>query len=362
MTINRLISFRGKATTDPSPKQEFITSLDRDARTPQEHTYTSTGSKFWGHEDAMHSLRDGTGKTIISTHVSPTGVCNLKCSYCSISSRDPHNTIPLETIKDYITKLKSRGLKAVILTGGGEPTLHPQFNEMVKWIHDDQGLDISLITNGTRTDKVDKDVWKMFSWVRVSLNFIEDWKNKIKLPEINGDLGCSLIYTGQSLEQMQEIQKFIEGKNVKYVRVQPDIVQEYDQLVKDHIALNEILPKLNDSRFFHQLKLYQKPETHVCHQAYFRPYLSEVGGGTVFPCDSVVHNPGSNHHFSKENFGICKAGEVLDFMDGKIRQKFDPCKDCRCVFSDSVNMLAEWVRTGVGKFQKLAQANHRNFV
>lgn len=362
MKINNIISFLGQKTTEPPSRESIPKSLIRDVKTFQENTYTSTGSKFWGHQNSMESLRDGTGKTIISTHISPTGVCNLNCSYCSISSRDPKKTIPFETIKDYVIKLKSRGLKAVILTGGGEPTLYPHFNEMVRWIHDDQGLDIALITNGTNTNKVNKDVWKKFSWVRVSLNFIDDWQNKIKLPDTKGDLGCSLIYTGQTFEQMKEIQKFIEGKNVRYVRVQPDIVQEYDQLIKDHESLDKILTKLDDTRFFHQLKLYQKTETHVCHQAYFRPYLSEAGGGTVFPCDSVVHNADSNHHFSEKNFGICKAGEVLDFMDGKIKQKFDPCKDCRCVFSDSVNMLTNWFKTGAGKFYNGLKNNHCNFV
>ena len=30
----------------------------------------------------------------------------------------------MDTIKDYVTKLKTRGLKAVILTGGGELTVN----------------------------------------------------------------------------------------------------------------------------------------------------------------------------------------------------------------------------------------------
>ena len=105
-------------------------------KSPEEHRYTSTGIKFWGHQEQMESYREGTGHTVISTHISPTSRCNLNCSYCSVKKRERVHEIELDTIKDYVGKLKTRGLKAVILTGGGEPTSYPQFNELVKYLHE----------------------------------------------------------------------------------------------------------------------------------------------------------------------------------------------------------------------------------
>ena len=105
-------------------------------RSDEEHKYTSTGIKFWRHQDELIAYKKGEGNTIISTHISPEGSCNLSCSYCSVSKRAKNERIELSVIKDYVEKLKKRGLKAVILTGGGEPTLYPYFNELVNEIMD----------------------------------------------------------------------------------------------------------------------------------------------------------------------------------------------------------------------------------
>ena len=92
------------------------------SKTPEEHKYTSTGIKFWRHPEQMNNYKNGNPNTVISTHISPEGACNLTCAYCSVTYRDTHSRIEMDVIKDYVTKLKTRGLKAAILTGGGEPT------------------------------------------------------------------------------------------------------------------------------------------------------------------------------------------------------------------------------------------------
>jgi len=318
-------------------------------KSEQEHTYTSTGVKFWRHKDALDSYRFGTGKTIISTHISPEGSCNLNCSYCSVSKRKKFYRIDLETIKDYVSRLKSRGLKAVIITGGGEPTLYPFFNELVTWLKNEEKLSVALITNGTNTHLVDKSVWRMFSWVRVSLNFIDDYEEKIKFPDIDGVLGASMVYIGQTLQEMKDLSAFVDKRKVKYIRVLPNCLLEQDSLINEHIKIQNMLDKLGDERFFQQYKLHGSPCSSICHQAYFRPYLSEVDGGTVFPCDSLVLNQ-EQMHFSHQ-YAICKPNEVLDFLDGKIGMKFDAKKLCSgCVFAENIRLLDEWYRTGSGKF------------
>src|SRR5210317_542390 len=164
----------------------------------QEHKYTSTGIKFWLHTEQMENYRSGNPNTVISTHVSPEGACNLNCPYCSVTYRKTHHRIELDIIKDYILKLKSRGLKAVILTGGGEPTAYKHFNELVIWLKE-QGLSVALITNGTLTKRIKKETWKHFSWIRVSINAFTNWEDRIKLPlELipkTTIVGCSTVFT-----------------------------------------------------------------------------------------------------------------------------------------------------------------------
>lgn len=337
------------------------TDIINHVKTKQEHEFTSTGVKFWRHKDSLESYVNGTGRTVISTHISPEGSCNLRCPYCSVSKRVKSNRIKIDVIKKYVCDLKERGLKAVILTGGGEPTLYPRFNELVRWLKNED-LSVALITNGTNIDGVDSDVWNMFSWVRISLNFFEEYQEKIKFPDIEGVLGASMVYIGQTLQELKELSEFVPRDKVSYIRVLPDCLNDQDKLIEEHRKIAEMLDKLGDSRFFQQFKLHGFPCSSKCHQAYFRPYLSEVGGGTVFPCDSLVLNDEQMHFNSK--YAICKAAEILDFMDGKIELGFDATLLCSgCVFTDNIKLLNEWVNNGKNRFDEFKETMiHEDFV
>ena len=150
----------------------------------------------------MEQFKQGLSDTVISTHISPEGACNLKCPYCSVTYRDTHSRIPLPRIKDYVNQLTARGLKAVILTGGGEPTLYKEFNELAQWLYFEKGLSIGLITNGTMTQKIQEKTLECFSWVRISINIFDKWTEKIKFPyeKLRDDcvVGCSMVYTGET--------------------------------------------------------------------------------------------------------------------------------------------------------------------
>lgn len=325
--------------------------------------FTSTGSKFWLHMDKMNFYRRETGRSIISTHVSPEGKCNLNCSYCSVKKRKKHFNIELEVIKDYVTKLCSRGLKAVIITGGGEPTLYPHFNELVQWLKYDKKLSIGLITNGTLADRV--EVWDAFSWVRVSLNMFDNWENRIFIPrdKLNKNcvLGCSLIYVGQPTSVFISASNLAKTIGAEYIRVLPDCLWDQGRLLEQHDEIRNILNDLNEPLFFHQFKIHGTPASEICHQAYFRPYLSEVEGGTVYPCDSLVLNDAIEKFDNA--YQICKAEDILEFLGGDIKMKFDPRVMCKgCVFTDNVNMLDRWKKTGHKEIEPPDNLIHKEFI
>lgn len=355
-------------------------------KSDEEHKFTSTGIKFWRHQQQMFEFRrqfDGSPRsTVISTHISPEGACNLKCPYCSVTYRDTHSRISLPRIQKYVTDLKERGLKAVILTGGGEPTLYPHFNELVQWLKYDQGLSVALITNGTTHKKIAPKTLGCFSWIRVSINVFPGWEEQISLDTqyLSNDciVGCSMVYTvehearaiteNNRLEIFKSVSKIADRLSAKYIRLLPNCLLEQDQLVFEHENLRELVTKLNDSRFFQQYKVHGAPSCNTCHQAYFRPYLSEepfkTDGepGTVYPCDSVVLNDSVTHFAQK--YQICKPESILDFIDGKIKQEFNPKRDCTgCVFTENVNMLDSWLLYGTDRFDEFKeQLVHEEFV
>lgn len=340
-----------------------------------EHRFTSTGIKFWKHQESMESYRAGTGRTVISTHIAPEGRCNLTCSYCSVSERTFHSTIELPRIQEYVRKLASRGLRAVILTGGGEPTLYKPFNELGEWILD-QGLELSLITNGTQFRRVSDRILANLTWVRVSMNNFKDWERKITVPRDrigpNTTVGMSVCYSSENKDPdfLRHVAAKAAEHDVAYVRVLPDCMLPQAELIREHQRLNELFASVpGGERFFHQFKIHGAPCQSRCHQSFFRPYLSEAidpetgKAGLVFPCDSVVLNDQAQAFRPK--YALCAPEDILDYLDGKLLQPFDATRDCTgCVFTRNIDMLDRFVRGEENRFDEFRhqEVNHVNFV
>jgi 7,8-dihydro-6-hydroxymethylpterin dimethyltransferase len=82
--------------------------------------------------------------------------CNLSCPTCYADSPlgigQKSDAIPLANLQQRIQGVIDRKGKIEILQlSGGEPTLHPQFFELLRWLHANPGIDYVLLnTNGIR--------------------------------------------------------------------------------------------------------------------------------------------------------------------------------------------------------------------
>jgi uncharacterized radical SAM superfamily Fe-S cluster-containing enzyme len=87
--------------------------------------------------------------------------CNLSCPTCYAdsprSSAEDIDYVPLEDLRSRIQGVIERKGKIEILQlSGGEPTLHPQFFELLRWLHGNPGIDYVLLnTNGVRIARDD---------------------------------------------------------------------------------------------------------------------------------------------------------------------------------------------------------------
>ncbi len=62
--------------------------------------------------------------------------CNLSCRYCyAQSGQSLQDENDYETLRDVIRQANDLGVKSVVVIGGGEPTLHPRFEDLVSYIH-----------------------------------------------------------------------------------------------------------------------------------------------------------------------------------------------------------------------------------
>jgi hypothetical protein len=173
-------------------------------------TFTSTGHKFFAHQEAMRKLQNGQGQPIV-THVMLTDVCNHSCAFCSVQAR-AGDSLAFDDVMAYLDILLKYKLAAVILSGGGNPILYKckqtgkNFNDVVDAIHG-RGLEIGLITNGmplqetmylppfpeVALGKSRRVSWKgikpstldKLTWIRISMAGLDHAENEVYVPDID---------------------------------------------------------------------------------------------------------------------------------------------------------------------------------
>lgn len=98
--------------------------------------------------------------------------CNQNCIGCCSANFKNKNYFPLEKVPALIKDLKEMDCKNMEFCGGGEPTMHPQFEKIVKMFGEDGNFILGVITNGTLMKQkfLDSDLAKYFNYIRVSVD------------------------------------------------------------------------------------------------------------------------------------------------------------------------------------------------
>jgi sulfatase maturation enzyme AslB (radical SAM superfamily) len=108
----------------------------------------------------------------LSINLDLTTACNYACDHCIdwdiLNSKVRYDDAAL---RESLRVMASRGLKSVILIGGGEPTLYPGFQSMVQYLKELR-LQIAVVSNGSRGDRLLQiaPYLRAGDWVRLSLD------------------------------------------------------------------------------------------------------------------------------------------------------------------------------------------------
>ncbi len=96
--------------------------------------------------------------------IEPTSVCNLRCVMCfqvdlSFTRDEFMGFMPWKLFTDVVDQARDHGCAAITMASRGEPTLHKQFGEMLRYCADAGIMDIKINTNATMlTEKLCHDV------------------------------------------------------------------------------------------------------------------------------------------------------------------------------------------------------------
>ncbi len=182
-----------------------------------------------------HRLPDMTYP--ISVELTLTNCCNLACVYCSDmelrTRQGMKEYLSLDVLKNLFEDLSNGGTKGVVLEGGGEPTMHPDFSEIVRAAKG-SGLAVGLITNGTHP--MDEADLKQFEWIRVSLDAstAEEYKNlkgvdcfeKVidniaKYAKSCETVGIGYVVTSNNISQIEALIIRLRELGASYVQCRP---------------------------------------------------------------------------------------------------------------------------------------------
>jgi len=108
----------------------------------------------------------------LSINLDLTTACNFRCPHCVDSTIiNAGKILDTEDIKQSIDTLKSHGLMSVILLGGGEPTLHRDFEEIVRYLKA-KNMQVGIVTNGSRLHLIKKiaKILEEKDWLRISID------------------------------------------------------------------------------------------------------------------------------------------------------------------------------------------------
>lgn len=131
--------------------------------------------KIWHHADRLRTLAAGKDVAPVTVEVDPVAYCNHHCSWCV----DPSHR-PVTASRDFLWQVLRElstftvngfGVQGIVFKGGGEPTLHPDFIELVEEARA-LGFKVGVVTNGSRllTPGLAEALARWASYVRVSID------------------------------------------------------------------------------------------------------------------------------------------------------------------------------------------------
>jgi molybdenum cofactor biosynthesis enzyme MoaA len=340
----------------------------------------------------------------ISINLDLTSACNFSCHFC-VDSRliNAGKTLALEEVKKTIHTLHSHGLLSVILIGGGEPTLHRDFGQIVRYIKGKR-LQVGIVTNGSQLERIETVVQELKEkdWVRISIDAageevfkalhvprtrvtlrgILEKAKKVKKKNPLVSLGYSFVVVWEGVEinrkrlrpNLDEMTRSVELArefSFDYVSFKPCLVR-WNESQRETLLKN--VGKTKEEEIIDQIKIHLQEARHAagdqvkilessnlkamlnretdqikqqparCHMQFFRTVVTPFG---IFHCpafrgveEARVGMPDGYLSETKFRETLQRAAESIRTFDAK-----EECKDVGCFYNRTNWWLEELIHS-----------------
>ena len=268
-----------------------------------------------------------------------TNRCNLKCAFCSCANRDRDGEMSYTDASMLLTRFRVLGCRAVTVTGGGEPLLHPQINDIIDKARQ-LGISVGLVTNGLALDSLTNG-WP--SWVRISFSddrafntaFVTTVERAVE--RIKTDWAISYVLTSKpNWDNLRNAVTMANLLGFTHVRIVSDLL-DLDNVPTMDEAAKELGGE--DHIVIYQGRKDFSPGHKNCWISLLKPVVDV--DGTVYPCCGVqyaMEQPSGRYDPSMS------MGHWDSFSDRTSKQVcFDGSKCVRCYYQCYNELLARMV-------------------
>ena len=340
-----------------------------------------SNSKIVWFNDKLVSLRDNYVTPPIYVRIKPINKCMHKCFFCvyngdysgmheNMSKKDILNKNKLFEILD---DFKELGVKAITFSGGGESLLYPHIVDAFKKTKDN-GIDLSIITNGQLLKDEKLQELKDAKWVRISMDYhnekdfsksrlvseklffeiVDNIKNFSTLKNKNCDLSVNYIITKLNCETIVQAMSFLKGLGIDNVRISPLWIHNFVDYHKD--IKDKVIADINYSRKIFQTETFKIYDSYnitkeQLNRNYTKCYIMQIipvigADGNVYTCHNKAYdNKGLVGNINDKSFkDMWFSKETYDFFNN-----FDPSNTCnhQCA-NDSKNIFIKDIIDGYG--------------
>ncbi len=145
--------------------------------------------KVFHHRERIDQLREGDQPAPAQVQLIISDLCNQSCHFCayrmegyssnqlftvdaelaSFGSNNPKRQLEYAKIVEILDDCEEMGVGAIQLTGGGEPTVHPNHLQVFKDVLS-RDMELALVTNGILMGEAAQEILVNAAWVRVSID------------------------------------------------------------------------------------------------------------------------------------------------------------------------------------------------
>lgn len=346
--------------------------------------------KILHHGARLAALREGGIVMPAQVQLILSDLCDMACGFCAYRlegyssnqhfgeqredgtvNNNPKRMIPRGKLMEILEDCKAMGVGAIQFTGGGEPTIHPDFYAVVSYAMA-LGLDVALVTNGgggRMTDEVARLLAKAV-WVRVSLDagtedtyaatrrvakpaFRRTLDNIRLLAQARDDAGSGLILgvgfvvTPENWLEIVDATRLARAAGANNIRISAAFSPQDEQLFAGFYEQAKDLARQAECLATHSFKVFNlfgerledlrqhAPDYELCGYQHFVTYIG--GDQNVYRCCVTAYNDrGLLGSVKEQRF---KDLWVSDLVQAKLHG-FDARGCERCMFNGKNRLIA----------------------